>query len=288
MRKPVGFTVIAVLAALMFTLPRTARAAGVVQEKDLYAGWLKMYDLKFDEAHSVFAAWKLSHPNDPLGPASNAAAWLFSELARLGALESELFVDDSRFRERAKLRPDPARKALFVQEIAQADRLADAVLQRSGADSNALFVKSMTLGLRADNAGLIEKQSLAALGYTKESRVYAERLILAKPDAADAYLGPGLENYLLSLKPAPLRILLRVTGSNVDRERGLEQIRETALHGHYLEPFAKLLLAVAALRDNNPARAREFLGELHRRFPDNELYKREMDRIDPDRPHRSR
>ena len=280
MRKPVGFTVIAVLAALMFMLPRTARAAGVVQDKDLYTGWLKMYDLKFDEAHSVFAAWKLSHPNDPLGPASNAAAWLFSELARLGALESELFVDDSRFRERAKLRPDPARKALFVQEIAQADRLADAVLQRSGADSNALFVKSMTLGLRADNAGLIEKQSLAALSYTKESRVYAERLILAKPDAADAYLGPGLENYLLSLKPVPLRVLLRMTGSNVDRERGVQEIRETALHGHYLEPFAKLLLAVAALRDNNPVRAREFLGELHRRFPSNELYTREMDRID--------
>jgi hypothetical protein len=280
MRKPVGFTVIAVLAALMFALPRPARAAGVVQEKDLYAGWLKMYDLKFDEAHSAFAAWKQSHPNDPLGPASNAAAWLFSELARLGALESELFVDDSRFQERAKLRPDPARKALFVQEIAQADRLADAALQRSGADSNALFVKSMTLGLRADNAGLIEKQSFAALSYTKESRVYAERLILAKPDAADAYLGPGLENYLLSLKPAPLRVLLRVTGSNVDRERGLEEIRETALHGHYLEPFAKLLLAVAALRDNNPVRARELLGELHRRFPDNELYTREMDRID--------
>jgi hypothetical protein len=138
----------------------------------------------------------------------------------------------------------------------------------------------MTLGLRADNAGLIEKQSFAALGYTKESRVYVERLILARPDAADAYLGPGLENYLLNLKPAPLRVLLRVTGSNVDREKGVQELRETALHGHYLEPFAKLLLAVAALRDNNPVRARELLGELHRRFPDNELYTREMDRID--------
>jgi hypothetical protein len=191
-----------------------------------------------------------------------------------------LFVDDSRFKDRAKLRPDPARKVLFIQEIAQADRLADAALQRSGVDCNALFVKSMALGLRADNAGLIEKQSLAALSYTKESRVYAERLILAKPDAADAYLGPGLENYLLSLKPAPLRVLLRVTGSNVDREKGVQEIRETALHGHYLEPFAKLLLAVAALRDNNPVRARELLGELHRRFPHNELYTREMDRID--------
>src|SRR3984885_1438344 len=280
MRKSARFIRLFVASAFVFALAGSTPAATAPQESELYAGWLKMYDLKFEEAHRAFGAWKQSHSDDSLGPASNAAAYLFSELARLGALESELFVDDSRFKDRAKLRPDPARKALFVQEIAQADRLADAALQRSGVDTNALFVKSMTLGLRADNAGLIERQSFAALSYTKESRVYAERLILAKPDAADAYLGPGLENYLLSLKPAPLRALLRVTGSNVDREKGVQEIRETALHGHSLEPFAKLLLAVAALRDNNPVRARELLGELHRRFPDNELYTREMDRID--------
>jgi hypothetical protein len=153
-------------------------------------------------------------------------------------------------------------------------------LQRSDVDPVALLVKSLTLGLRADNAGLIEKQTFAALSYTKEARVFSERLVKAQPDAADAYLGPGLENYLLSLKPAPVRVLLRVTGSNVDRERGLQQIRETAFHGHYLEPFAKLLLAVAALRDNDRVGARELLGQLHRRFPDNELYTREMNRID--------
>lgn len=280
MRKPARFIRLFVPSAFLFALAGTTPAATAPQESELYAGWLKMYDLKFDEAHRVFGAWKQSHSDDSLGPGSNAAAYLFSELARLGALESELFVDDSRFKDRAKLRPDPARKALFVQEIAQADLLADAALQKSGADSNALFVKSLTFGLRADNAGLIEKESFAALRYTKESRVFAERLLQAKPEAADAYLGLGVENYLLSLKAAPLRVLLRLTGSNVNRERGLEQIRETAIHGHYLEPFANLLLAVAALRDNNPGRARELLGELHRRFPDNRLYTRELDRID--------
>jgi hypothetical protein len=280
MHKPPGFAVIALLAALTFALPGTTRAASVVQEKELYAGWLKMYDLKFDDAHRIFGAWKQKYPDDPLGPASNAAAWLFSELARLGALESELFVDDSRFKDRAKLRPDSTRKMLFGQEIARAEQLADAALKRSGNDSNALFVKCLASGLRADNAGLIEKQPLAALSYTKEGRVYSEKLMQANPAAADAYLGPGVENYLLSLKPAPLRVLLRMTGSNVDRERGLEEIRQTAYHGHYLEPFAKLLLAVAALRDNNRVRARELLAELHRRFPDNELYTREIDRID--------
>ncbi len=280
MRKPTGFILLFVPCAFVLALVGSLSAASAPVQNELYNGWLKMYDLRFDEAHSTFGAWEQSHPDDSLGPASNAAAYLFSELARLGALESELFVDDSRFKDRAKLRPDPARKALFFHEIEQADRLADAVLQKFGADSNALFVKSLTLGLRADNAGLIEKQSLAALSYTKESRVFAEKVIQANPEAADAYLGPGVENYLLSLKPAPLRVLLRVTGSNVDRERGLQEIRETALHGHYLEPFAKMLLAVAALRDKDPVHARELLGELHRRFPGNELYTREMSRID--------
>lgn len=279
MYKSAGCTV---LLAACTLVPAVAEASSATapQQGDIYSGWLKMYDLRFDEAHRTFRAWKQTHPDDSLGPASNAAAWLFSELARLGALESEFFVDDSRFRNREKLRPDPATKALFMRELAQADRLADEELKTSGVDSNALFVKSMILGLKADNAGLVEKQTLAALSYTKQARVFAERLVQVKPDAADAYFGPGVENYLLSLQAAPVRFLLRVTGSNVDRETGLKEIRETALHGHYLEPFARLLLAGAALRDNNPVRARELLWELHTRFPHNELYTREIDRID--------
>ena len=57
------------------------------------------------------------------------------------------------------------------------------------------------------------------------------------------------------------------------------RIRMTAQYGHYLEPFAKLILAVAALRDNNRAHARELLTELHNRFPDNQLYARELSRL---------
>jgi hypothetical protein len=84
---------------------------------------------------------------------------------------------------------------------------------------------------------------------------------------------------LLSLKPIALRLLLRLTGSQVDRETGLEKLRKTASQGYYLEPFAKLLLAVAALRDNDREQARSILTGLRDRFPDNELYSRELDRL---------
>jgi len=99
------------------------------------------------------------------------------------------------------------------------------------------------------------------------------------PKAYDAYLGPGVENYLLSLKPVPLRVVLWLTESRVDREKGLEQLRMTALHGLYLTPFAKLLLAVAAIRDNHSDHAREILAKLHDRSPNNPLYLRELNRL---------
>ena len=257
----------------------TASAAAPASESDIYPGWLDMYDLKFDEAHRAFAIWSGVHPADPLGPASEAAAYLFSELARLGALESELFVEDARFVNRKKLTPDENARNHLVESLAKADQLADALLAKSATDTDALFVKSLVCGLRADYAALVEKKSLAALSYTRAGRPFNDKLLAIKPDAYDAYLGLGVENYLLSLKPAALRVILRWTGSRVDREKGLEQLRLTSEHGHYFEPFAKLLLAVAALRDNNTTGARQILAGLHERFPHNPLYERELKRL---------
>ena len=273
-------TAVSVLLSLTSSILPVAAADSVLPHNEVvYQGWLKMYNLKFDDAHRTFVQWEQDHPSDPLGPASNAAAYLFSELARLGALESELFVDDARFKSRKKLLPDPEAKLRFTQQIAQADRLADSALQKSSRDANALFVKSITYGLRADYAGLIDKRSLTALLYINQGRPYADKLLSVDPTAFDSHLGPGIENYLLSLKPAPLRFLLRLTGSEVDRQKGIQQLQMTALHGYYFEPFAKLLLGVAALRDKNREQARAILKGLRDRFPDNELFSREMDRL---------
>jgi hypothetical protein len=249
--------------------------------ESVYDGWLRMYDLQFDDAHKVFARWRLGHPTDPLVAVSDAAAYLFAEFDRLGTLESELFISNDRFLSRKKLSPDPKAKMLFDQQMAESDRVTDAVLQKQPSDPTALFAKSLSLGLRADYTAMIEGKNFAALSYTKGSRDYADKLLSVDPQAFDAYLAPGVENYILSLKPAPVRFFLRITGAHTDREKGVEQVQKTAAHGHYLEPFAKLLLAVAALRDKNMEGARGLLGELHNRFPHNAVYTRELNLITP-------
>ncbi len=58
----------------------------------------------------------------------------------------------------------------------------------------------------------------------KAGRTIAEILISVDPDFGDAYLAIGVENYLLSLKPAPVRWLLRAGGAQTNNTRGIEDL----------------------------------------------------------------
>ena len=245
----------------------------------LDSGFHQMYDLQFDDAHRSFHQWTEQHPADPMGPVCDAAAYLFSELDRLHILESEFFLHDDQFLNRGRPAADLKLKQTFDSALAQGQALADRALAKDPRDQNAQFATLMRLGLRSDYLALIEKRYIASLSDVKLSRGMAEKLLAENPGFGDAYLAIGVENYLLSLKPAPLRWFLRLDGAQTDKQRGIENLNATAQHGRYLQPYARILLAVAALRDKNITRAKELLGALAREFPKNPLYAREMARL---------
>lgn len=254
--------------------------SGQAQETaSLDAGYRAMYNLRFDEAHKVFSEYERAHPEDPIGPVSDAAAYLFAEFDRLHVLEVELFTDDSRFESREKLSPDEETREQFERQLERGQKLAEAELAKNSNDADALFAQVMVQGLRGDYAALVEKRDLAGLGYMKSGRLLAERLLEVHPTYYDAYLAVGVENYLLSLKPAPMRWFLRITGAQTDREAGLAKLKITAEKGHYLLPYARLLLAVAALREKNAAQAKQILEGLAREFPHNHLYAKELAKL---------
>jgi hypothetical protein len=239
-------------------------------------GYSQMYDLDFNQAHKTFAEWERDHPSDPLGPVSNAAAYLFAEFDRLNILHSEFFVDNSIFHRRPKVTPDPAVRQAFDQELTKSGDLSEKILSQMPDDPDALFAKILTLGLRADYQALIEHRDFDAMKVIKNSRATAEKLLMIQPNYYDAYLALGVENYLFSLKPAPVRWILQAGGAQTDRDRGVEDLRLTAEKGRYLVPYARLLLAVAALRNKDIPQAREILGSLAHQFPHNRLYAQEL------------
>jgi hypothetical protein len=128
---------------------------------ELDAGFHFLYELKLTEAHARFEAWQKSHPEDPLGSASEAAAYLFEECFRQGVLTSELFLDDKRFLGKIPLKPDPQLRAGFFTADQQAQDLAQLRLKKNPDDPNALFAMTLSLGMQANYASLIDKQQLA-------------------------------------------------------------------------------------------------------------------------------
>ncbi len=238
-----------------------------------------MYNLDFEAAHHSFGEWQRQHPEDPLGPVSDAAAYLFNEFDRLHILQSQFFVDDGAFRGMKKPSADPQLKQEFENALAKGERLSDAILRRSPQDKDAVFAAILRMGLRSDYLSLIEDRNLQALSEMKTGRIMAEKLLSRDPTYYDAYLAVGVENYMLSLKSAPARWLLRLGGAQTDKDRGVAKMKMVAEKGHYLQPFARLLLAVQNLRDKNRAAARELLGGLAREFPKNQLYAQELAKL---------
>ena len=266
-----------VIVISICTVSTVAQARSYPQAID--QGYRNLYNLDFPGAHTVFQKYMAAHPTDPLPVASDAAAYLFSEFDRLHIIDVELFADQDRFDHRSKPTPDPAIRSAFNDRVAVAGQLADAALKLNPNDTNALYVKTCISGMQSDYALLIEKRDLAALNYSKQSSALSKQVLAIDPTLYDAYLASGVENYMLSLKPGPVRFFLGITGSATNKEEGIRLLRVTAEKGHYLAPFARMMLAVAALRDNRPQEAKNTLIALSREYPQNSLYQREIARI---------
>jgi hypothetical protein len=250
-----------------------------LQDNPLDRGYGDLYNLDFAGAHLQFSLWMQAHPQDPLGASSDAAAYLFGEFDRMGVIDVQLFADQSRFDSRGKLTPDPIVRKAFEDRSDQANRLADAALTRNPKDANALYAKTLVCGMRSNYALMIDKHDVEALSYSKQATALSKQALAIDPTMYDAYLASGVENYMLSLKFAPLRWLLSLTGAGTDRAEGIRLLQITAAQGHYLAPFARMMLAVAAIRDGHPQQARDILTALSIEFPRNSLYVRERDRI---------
>ena len=70
-----------------------------------------------------------------------------------------------------------------------------------------------------------------------------------------------------------------MAGIHGNKKAGIRQLEIAAERGRYLRPFAKILLALAALREKKPEVARTQLKELVTEFPENQLFASELAKL---------
>src|SRR6185312_15313586 len=171
----------------------------------LERGYQEMYNLQFQAAHQTFAQFEKKNPADAMGPVSDAAAYLFGEFERLRILQSQFFTSNSNFFNFHHPKADPKIKQQFENALGRTKTLVDSMLKKSPTDQDALLAETLRFGLEANYLALIEKKNIAALNEIKDGRAAAQKLLATHPDCYDGYLAAGVENYLLSQKPAPVR-----------------------------------------------------------------------------------
>jgi hypothetical protein len=269
----------AALCLASLVVPAVAADAPAIHTS-LDQGFRLLYNLDFDQAHVVFLSWQREHPQDPVGPTAEAAGILFSEFHRLGVLEAQFYEDDKSFLNRDKPNPDSGVRDRFNAALARAQSVAGARLATSPKDRDALFAMTLSSGLQADYAALIEKRNMSSLRYTRDANAWAAKLLAVDPDCYDARVATGFSKYIIGSMAAPVRWLLRMGGVSGDKKQGIVELQMTADHGRYLGPFARILLAIAYVRDKDTARARGVLSSLRDEFPNNPLFAREIARLD--------
>jgi hypothetical protein len=273
------YPAIAGFTGLLIFLQSGYADSDVNHPESLETGFRQMYNLDFSAAHKTFENWQELHPEDPLGEASSAAAYLFAEFERLRILELDLFTEKKRLKNSDQLSPDPKIKTAFDGALAKANTMATKILDRSNNDPDALFAKVLVDGLKGTYIALVEQKKREGLDFLKSSRSTAEELIRIDPAYYDAYLAIGLENYVLGLRSAPTRWFLRLTGSQTNKAKGIANLQITAQKGRYLAPYARLLLVIAALRESDEQTAKKLLENLAHEFPQNRLYQIELGRL---------
>jgi hypothetical protein len=273
--------------ALFLLLPGLAQAARQADDPlpsfsdvpELKAGYGQLYEQKFPEGREKFTAWAAQNPENPFGQVSLAASYLFEEFNYQGVLTSEFFMDDDKFLNGIKGKPNAGRMKEFLAALGRTRELAEAKRRKNPKDPEALFALTLASGMESDADSILFKKQLDGLKRMKEANEFAKRLLAERPDVYDAWVAPGSANYIIGSLSVGFRMMLWFGGIHGDKKLGMELVGRTAEKGRYLEPFAKILLALAARREKQNALAEKLLKSLTEEYPESPLFAAEYAKV---------
>jgi hypothetical protein len=256
---------------------------------ELSSGFHSLYAQNFSEAREKFDRWESRNPEEPFGEIAIAASYLFEELYRQGVLSSDFFLNEKRFLHGIEGKPDPARMKSFQDALDLARKLAKGRLAKNARDPEAFFALTLAAGMESNADMMLKKQHIESLKRLKEGNEYAKKLLAEQPDANDAYVALGTANYIIGSLSGGARFFLMFGGVHGDKKLGMQQLGKTIDGGRYLQPYAKILLALAARREKQNPVAQKLLLELSQEFPESPLfaaeYAKAMGRIIPAEMH---
>jgi hypothetical protein len=268
------------------TLPpnSVSGSSAVPDSPVLDSGFRQLYQLNFAGARAEFLDYQRQNPGDPLGKAAEAASYLYEEFNAKGIFTSRFFLNDDKLLNGASGTPAENRNAAFLRADGEARSMAHRILKSQPRNVRALLALTLADGMESDYDALLVKKQVASLGLMRQAEREANALLALDPSQDDAYVALGASDYIIGCLPSYKLAILGFGGIHGDRARGMQEMQRAADHGHYLRPFAQILLALACEREHQPQRARRLLSQLTSEFPANRRFARELALLDARAP----
>lgn len=223
-------------------------------------GIKQIYNIKFDSAAVTFRSLIADYPEHPAGRFFLAMIDWWKILVDIQNEEH----DD-----------------IFFQKLEDVIYQCDQILDKDPSNVDALFFKGGAIGFRGRLRAYRESWIKAA-DDGREALPIVEEASKLDPDNLDVQLGFGIYNYYADVIPNEYPMLkpLMIFFPDGDRQKGLEQLQNTALNGKYAKYEARYFLVTLYYSyENNPFMAEKYIDMLRADFPDNPVFQRWKGRV---------
>jgi tetratricopeptide (TPR) repeat protein len=257
----------------------SGRAQGVQPPTALDRAFNRIYNFDFPGAYAILDAEQRAHPDNPLVYSVRSAAYLFFEFDRMKILEMDFFADDDKVTDKKRVKPDPVARAELFKMTDEARKRAQAQLATNPQNREAMFAMLMSTAVETNYVGIVEKRYFRTYSLSKEAQQYARKLIAMNPPVCDAYMTLGSVEYVVSNLNFFFRLFVRFDQIEGSKQKAIENLNKVISCGRFYPPFAKILLSVIYLRENQQQQALKLLQEMERDYPKNPLFKNEVKRV---------
>jgi len=223
-------------------------------------GIKQIYNIKFAEAETTFRSVIADYPQHPAGR-------FF--LAMIDWWKILLDPDNESYDE------------IFFQKLEDVIYQCDQLLDKNPKNIDALFFKGGSIGFRGRLRAFRESW-LKAADDGREALPIVEEAAALDPNNMDVQLGFGIYNYYAEVIPNenPLIKPLMIFFPAGDKEKGIEQLKNTAFDGKFAKYEARYFLMTIYYRyENNAIIADDYAKLLCDDFPDNPVFEKWRGRV---------
>ncbi len=190
-------------------------------QQQVLTGIDAMYDMRFDDARTIFDALVKQQPDDPTGYYFRASIHLWKYL---------FDKNDDELRR-------------FISESDRMIEVAEEAVDKDPRNSLARTYIGAIYGYRA-MANIQAENFLKASWDARNCYNYLSETLEQDPNQYEAYLGMGIFNFLIGALPEASRTVMNLAGISGNKEKGLKQLQIAAEKAQYARNDARMVLGL--------------------------------------------